>query len=581
MKYALVVTGVLAGLAIAAPDLVVLGYVLLIVPGLTLTIAPTVFVYLALTAIIRRPLPIASPMEATAVAFVISLLLGWAVMQPFRLSAIAAYRAAEQADVLPNQPLELDGHVRFERPDQRSVPVCDYLCLTLLDSPGVQSVTTVTAGRGKRAEPPPIAAYALVSAKTDPALGMFPREPGQIVRKYPPLAKATRGQDFFTAIKSVEASWAMRLAGPERLREVDPVEAEAADWIIRVENPSNRRTSTLRRITILDANGTVHFRQSFRQQAVPARMFYVGFHANISGGPVSASFHVGRQIMQTGERSLELESTLLQAIKFPVPRCDAEAVTLLRDEVVQALDDPAASTVRLDLARRYLGLLYFDAKAPDHPLIARIVADDRVKDVDEQLKNIFSKNKTPAAMRDAFVDRIGMHHTSASLRHYLAEHLASLPAGTFADPDPKYLAIWNSPDIYQQAAPLIATLADLGPDRAIPKLDEMLDTAIGLPHWRDRRSMIAGIRAAFVRLGPQASAAVPRIRELFLRRPSPIMNNAGDADQWRFTLARMGVAIDDLPVFPSESPQSVEKNQRRVADQLRRYQLENAPEKGI
>jgi hypothetical protein len=46
MKYALVITGLLAGIAIAAPDLVLLGYVLLIVPGIILTIAPTVFVYL-------------------------------------------------------------------------------------------------------------------------------------------------------------------------------------------------------------------------------------------------------------------------------------------------------------------------------------------------------------------------------------------------------------------------------------------------------------------------------------------------------------------------------------------------------
>ena len=91
----------------------------------------------------------------------------------------------------------------------------------------------------------------------------------------------------------------------------------------------------------------------------------------------------------------------------------------------------------------------------------------------------------------------------------------------------------------------------------------MLDTAIGLPHWRDRRSLIVGIREAFIRLGPQASAATPRIRELFLRRPSPITSNAGDATQWRFALARMGVQIEDLPVFPNQSPQSVQRDLRR------------------
>ena len=149
MKYALVITGVLAGLAITAPELVVFGYFLLIVPGLVLTIAPTVFVYLAVTAVVRRLLPISSPMKATAVAFGVTLLLGWAVMQPFRLAAIAAYRADELPDVVPSQVIELDGHVRIERPDQRREPECDYLALAVLDSPLVKSLTTVTAGRGK------------------------------------------------------------------------------------------------------------------------------------------------------------------------------------------------------------------------------------------------------------------------------------------------------------------------------------------------------------------------------------------------------------------------------------------------
>jgi hypothetical protein len=64
---------------------------------------------------------------------------------------------------------------------------------------------------------------------------------------------------------------------------------------------------------------------------------------------------------------------------------------------------------------------------------------------------------------------------------------------------------------------------------------------------------------------------VPQIRDLFLRRPSPIMNNYGDANQWRFALARMGVAIEDLPVLPTQTPQSAEKERQRVAEQLRRY----------
>jgi hypothetical protein len=77
--------------------------------------------------------------------------------------------------------------------------------------------------------------------------------------------------------------------------------------------------------------------------------------------------------------------------------------------------------------------------------------------------------------------------------------------------------------------------------------------------------------------GPSLARAI----ELFLRRPSPITNNAGDSDQWRFTLARMGVAIEDLPVFPSQSPASVERNLRQVANKLERYEKENAPKQEL
>ncbi len=320
MKYALVITGILAGLAVALPDLVMIGYVAFIVPGLILTAMPTVFVYLAVTAIVRRLLSISSSIKATVAAFGITLLLGWIVMQPFRWTAIAAYRADELADVLPGGDIELDGHTRIERLDQRINPECDYLSLVLLDSPQVQSLTTVTAGRGKASGTQHINAYALVAAKNDPTPSIFPHEPGQIVREYPPLVQANRGTKLITTVKAVEANWALRLAGEERLREVDAIEADQADWVIQIVSRSMGRKSVLRRVTILDSQGNVRFRESYRKQAVPARIFHFGFHFDMFG---SASFHIGRQRLESGERSLKPETTLLQAINFSVPPCDA------------------------------------------------------------------------------------------------------------------------------------------------------------------------------------------------------------------------------------------------------------------
>ena len=576
MKYALIITGFLAGLAIAAPKLVVLGYFLLIIPGLILTIAPTVFVYLVTTAVVRKLLPISSPVTSTLAAFGIALLIGWAVMQPFRYNAIAAYQENELPDIVPNEAIKLTGDVRIERPDHRREPDLDYLSLAVLDSPVVKSVTTITAGHGKPSDTRRSAAYTLNSAKRNSAVGIYPSKPGQITRKYSPLSRAFRGTKIILASKAVEANWAMRLAGNERLSVTEPIKVELADWVIRIDNRSKDRTSKLKRVTILDSQGTVRYHKTYRNQAVPARMFYIGFDASMSGGTISgASFHLGRQILKSGDSALEPESTLLQAIKFSVPPCDAGVLKTLRAQVEQSLDDPAATAAQLDLAKRYLGLFFFDTKASDYALIARIVADQRVRDIETQIKNVFSKKKTPVEMRDAFVDRISMDHTSAKLRHLLAERLASLPPGTFANPSPNYLAIWKSPTVYQEAAPLIATLADMNPQQAMLLISRILDDAVALSHWHERRTMIHGIQAALIRLGPQASSAAPRIRELYLSRPSPIMNNSNDAGQWRFALARMGVAIEDLPVFPNQSPKSVERNSRQVVNKLKRFEQAN------
>ena len=577
MKYALIITGILAGLALAAPKLVVLGYILLVVPGLVLTCAPTVFVYLAATAGIRRLLPNSSSVASTVTAFCIAIALGWIVMQPFRRSAIASYDANRLPDVIPQQPIRLDGHVRLEIPDRRDDPQCDYLCLAALDSPDVQSVSLVTAGKNGNAGQPQPKAYALVSAQEDPAAGIFPFEPGQIVREFPPLAKRFAGRNFIEAVQSVEANWALRLTQDERLRHVEPVAADAADWVIRIENQSNGRTSRLRRLTITDAAGTVHYRQSYRTQAVPARTFYVGFDVHFGGGTISgASFHVGRQQLAEGELSLQPEKALLSAITFPVPRCDPEDLTRLREQVEQALNDPNATAVRLDLARCFLRLFYFNTKPQDHDLIARIVADDRVRNIDEQLRNVFSKDETPVVVRDAFAQRIVMEHTSADLRHRLAECLASLPPGTFSEPDESHLKIWETPEIYQDAAPFLERVADLDPQRAVPMLQAALATAIELPTWQARRSLVEGIRAALVRMGPQASMAAAQIQELFLSRPSPIMQTSKDADQWRFALARMGLELDELPMFPTQSSDTANRIRSKVAMMLQRYEQDLA-----
>ncbi|WP_145290077.1 hypothetical protein [Pirellulimonas nuda] len=580
MKYALTVTGGLAAIALAAPGIVVLGYVALIVPGLILTAAPTAFVYLAGAAVIRRLSPTKSPTAFLPAALCVALVLGWAAMQPGRLRAITAYESQLLPDVQAGAPLEIDGHVRIEMPHRRGEPECDYLCLALLDCPGVRSTTLVSSNRDNRFEEPCVAGYALEPAEADREPGLFPTGPGRLVREHPTLVRKHAGRNFFTAMKAVEADWAVRLSDTERLRTAEPVSAEAADWVIRFEDRSNDPTARVRRVTISDATGAIRFRRSYVETAAPARVFYLGFDVQWGAGMISnASFRVGRERLSLGDRSLRLEPALLAALRLPMPRQDAGAIDLLRQQVQQAMDDPDATPVRIDMARRYLGLFLFDANERDHLLIAQIVSDHRVRDLEEQLTNVYSERHTPVTMRDAFAKRIVMDHSSPSLRRWLAERLASLPVGAFAEPTATHLAIWETPAIYTEAAPFIARVADLGPARAVPVLEAALETALRVPSWSGRRRLVEGVRSGFARLGPGGAPAAAWIQELFLRRPSPILNNAGDADDWRFALARMGVAIDDLPFFPNQSEHDADQIRRRIADRLRRHEQFD-PEEG-
>ncbi|MCC9642450.1 hypothetical protein LOC71_09205 [Rhodopirellula sp. JC740] len=571
MKHALVLFGILAAIALAAPSLVVLGYFLLIVPGLILTIAPTMFVYLVATSIIRRTLPIDSSVAATVVAFLIAVLGGCLVMQPFRMRAIANYQTAQQPDVMPDQQIQLTGNVRIEMPSRKLGPACDALCLAALDSPQVDSVT-IACIDSQHSSCNQEAGFQLVDANPDSRPGIFPNDPGQIVRHYRPLAKAQVGKKFTSATKAVEAEWALRLCGPQRIRSVVPVDAGSADWTLRIESRRDR-DSRFRRVTMTDSDGVVHLRLSYQRQSVPASMFYLGFRCNFSTSMLSsASFGLGRQKLQSGDPTLDPETSWLESIEFSLPTCDLNNIAKLRDQALLVINDPSASEAQLELTRRFLDLFFFDSKEPDHGLIAQIVADKRVTNLDQPLQNLFSKQKTPAAMRDAFAERIVMTHTSTELRYRLAECLAAMPEGTFANPTATHWKIWNTPELRQQTGPFVSRIADAGPQQALPVLLSMLEDVTKIPHWRDRRAMVHGIREAFVQLGPQANTAVQPVTKLFLQRPSPILSNSGDANDWRFTLTRMGVPIEDLPMFPSHSQSTIDRIHRNVADKVRRYE---------
>ena len=246
----------------------------------------------------------------------------------------------------------------------------------------------------------------------------------------------------------------------------------------------------------------------------------------------------------------------------------------MRREVQRAIDDPDASPASLELARRWLSLFFFDAGPRDHQLIARIVGDQRVKDIAGPIENVFSKGKTPIELRTAYARRIAFDDATEKERSLLAKDLSLMPPGTFAKPDPAHLAIWTRPELYEQAGLFLSRLGDLDAGRAMPILGNALDHVSTKETWSQRRTMVEGIRDAYASLGPAAKQDAAKISTLILQRPSPITSGFNDVQAWRLTLARMGVSVDDLPFFPNSSPQQINRIKTRIHDRLQRIQSE-------
>ncbi|MFK8114305.1 MAG: hypothetical protein AB8B91_19040 [Rubripirellula sp.] len=565
----LIVTGVTAAVSLCCPMLVVLGFLALIVPGLVLLSAPTAFVYLATTLGIQRTLPTKIGWAAFPIAIFLAFGLGWLVMQPFRSSAISEFHAEVSPDVLPGEPLLLRGNVYVENGELCRPPECDYLCTMLLDLPGVESVTIERTGLTGRKQDPSVAAFALVRTGANAEPGVFPSNPGQLIRKHPGLMRQVKGNELLKVEKSLEADWALRLAGVERIVEVKATPVDEADWIVRLVSTHSKESPRVERVEIARTGNGVQFRRSEVRHFVPGRLFYFGFDVQSGVGTISgAAFGIGGSDWKSSEQSVDLEATLLDAIEVPLLAELDDTRARLRREVQRAIDDPHASPARLELARRWLSLFFFDATQNDHQLIARVVGDPRVKDIAGPIESVFFKGKTPIELSTAYARRIAFDDATEKERSLLAKDLSLMPPGTFAKPDPAHLAIWTRPELYEQAGLFLSRLADLDAVRAMPILSDALDHVSTKETWSQRRAMVEGIRDAYASLGPAAKQDAAKISNLVLLRPSPITSGFNDVQAWRLTLARMGVSVDDLPFFPHSGQQQINRTKTQIRDRL-------------
>lgn len=569
----LIITGITAAMVILCPMLVVLGFVALIIPGLMLLSTPTLFVYLAATIGFQLVLPKKLGWGVIPIAILLAFGVSWLIMQPQRSAAITEFQAELLPDILPDEPVRLNGNVYVENGELYRDPECDYLCAMLLDLPGVKSVTIENTNSKIGSVTHSVAAFALVRPGADAAPGVLPSNPGQLVRKHrgPAIGRILNEMGSFDAEKALDAHWALRLAGAERIDVVEPTPSEKADWIVRLVSIDTEKHPHIKRIEIVRAGSDVQYRKSHVSHFVPSRFLYFGFNVKFGSGTISdASFGLGGSTWKSPGEEFDLEPTLLEAIEIPRLADLANTRERLRREVQLAIDDPNATPARLELARRWLALFFYNATKDDYALIARIVGDRRIKDLAVPLRNVFHMGKTPDELSIAYAQRITFDDSTHEERAELAAALASMSPGIFANPDPAHLEIWTRPELYEQAAPFLSRLADLGAQRALPMLNDALDHVTTNKFWTEQSRMVNGIREAYASLGPAAKQDAPRITELILQRESPIASSFDDVQAWRLVLARMGVPLEELPFFSKTNQDEIDRIKSEIREQLQR-----------
>ena len=296
------VTVVPAVVALLFPSLVIWGTYLLVVPGLILAIAPTAFlwgcVFAAFWVAVKTPLG-----DTVVAALAAGLLTGallYAVTQPFRIAGNALYREALLPDVNPPSRIAMTGDVRIDVPlprwdnvnkrgkGQQRGFACDNLCLALLFTPGVKSVTINRSRGASHADPgageqefdPEARSYWLTPRAECAEGGLRPDLEGRVGLFPGSLEEG----------KALAARWELRLANEVCLQRSAAIGRH--DILIRHRrDPATVRGRQLwslaphvtarEDIEAQDASGKVLLRRLHISVCMPSRLLAIGF----DGGP--------------------------------------------------------------------------------------------------------------------------------------------------------------------------------------------------------------------------------------------------------------------------------------------------------
>jgi hypothetical protein len=586
------ISGVLAAIAVFIRGSVVLGLYLLILPGLILAVAPTVFLYTGAFELLRKTLRgrlRIRPVAVNALAAALTVAAGVAVAAPAALSGRRAFQAAAKADVDPSQPVSLEGDVRLDRSVQgrpvtrtaKDQNACDELCAALLDTPGVRSVTIGgTDASGVSAAP---VTYRLIPKSQAHDTTLTPADPAEIVDLLPPDDGKAKGRQWRQAIDdkkalrtSVIAKWSLRLAQTDSLVSGSPPATFDRTIAIRDLPARGLHRIAVTEVEIMDSTGNVLLRQQRVTGALVATLFFV-----VPSGPMlDRGFEIGRRTVHTGPKYFDFKpvETLFRKTALARPAADAQAVVRLRDSFAAsataaagAAHFDAAQATRAVMVAPWLATLDWQHLSDaDVDVLAGLIADPRTTGL-ERLYAGSAKHVSPRLRRPIAI-RLVAPATDDPLRHTLNTLVRNMPAGTYARLLPEEKSLLADRELRLRSSALVARLADQGPD-AVPLLLDILNQDVTVQPWAKRHWILADIRRAFSALGRDAGGALPTVERLFDLPRSPLTNSSNDYFDWRVAMVRMGKPVETLAFPANMKPEVIARDREQI-----RRQAEKGPE---
>ncbi len=569
LKLALLVSGGVSLLVFAVPDLIVLGFFLLILPGVVLSLMPTTFIYLAVFSAVWFGLRGRGVVLASVAGVVAVGRGGVGLPQYFNLQTSQWLVEAADRDLVPTENIGGSrGLVVIEKPKRiLGWRECDELCQLLL----YNDVAAKVMVRSLEEEP-----VAKKSKNSGPMVYWIARENCMVDAELMRRLKESHVSSWSSGEGAREVARAVRvrIAGEECLMG-EEAEAARGDLRIRwVDETLGVKESDLRlwpgvpwmKGVELRVGDRVVGRETMRGASplgVPLML------EPISSGMGFRGWRWGRKSAWFDEQKLDRLAMLRRLTTLDLAPLRGLDQTSIRRRLDAALNEPGGSNAAFALVGDYYKLLREEGfEVGDRERLARLILDARV--VDFSYFDWSEKERTGVGerIRNAMLQR--MISEQAMEKRPVTQQLdglvGRLSRGTFAGEVPLMDDLLADAKTRRWYPNVVKRLVDQGRTGG-EKLVRIVEEAWGLPDkgfaWgRDAEAATEGL----CQLGDEVREFLPRLRAVDQRFAKKVSYLRGHA--WRGMLVGLGAEPGEFPSpYPDAGKYAVDL--RKVAERCR------------